>query len=109
VGKLPTMAYIVKKTSGRFEIRESVQTDAGPRSRTLADFPALNETVLDLARSRATTPFDDSKIRAGARKLGTPVEEPQDQLARQLLRFMSRGHMPSPVHQKSLLRALQRS
>ena len=67
---LPTMAYVVVRPKGRFEIRESVHTPKGPRARTLANFELLTDKVLDTARLRATRPFDLDAVRASAEKAG---------------------------------------
>ena len=40
------MAYVVTRPRGRFEIRESVHTDKGPRARSLASFTELSDEVL---------------------------------------------------------------
>jgi hypothetical protein len=65
------VAYVVARSDGRFEIRESHQTPKGPRARTLASFRLLDDTVLAKAARRATSAFDvgsvlDSGRRAGA-------------------------------------------
>ena len=44
---MPTMAYVVERRSGHWEIRESVHTAAGPRARTLATFRMLTDEVLE--------------------------------------------------------------
>jgi hypothetical protein len=62
------MAYVVARPRGRFEIRESVHTPKGPRSRTLANFEQLTDKVLDTARGRASRPFDLDAVRASAVK-----------------------------------------
>lgn len=67
------MAYVVARPAGRFEIRESLHTPAGPRSRSLANFAVLTEGVLDKAAKRASRPFDPEALRAGARRRGAPV------------------------------------
>jgi hypothetical protein len=73
VGNLVGMAYVVARPKGRFEIRESVHTSKGPRARSLANFSRLNDDVLEAARHRATRPFDPAKVRASARKAGSPI------------------------------------
>jgi hypothetical protein len=67
------MAYVVARPRGRFEIRESVHTARGPRARSLANFAALTDEVLNTARRRATRPFDPVAVRASARRAGSPV------------------------------------
>jgi hypothetical protein len=62
------MAYVVPRKSGRFEIRESLYTPGGPRSRTLAGFRVLTDQILDAAAQRAQRPFDrEAVIRSGRR------------------------------------------
>lgn len=60
------MAYVVARPRGRFEIRESVHTDKGPRARTLASFKELTDEVLARARRRASRPFDPEVVRTRA-------------------------------------------
>jgi hypothetical protein len=66
------MAYVVARPRGRFEIRESVHTDKGPRARSLANFAHLSDEVLATARARASRPFDAEAVRASARRAGVP-------------------------------------
>jgi hypothetical protein len=66
------MAFVVARRGGRFEIRESLHTAKGPRSRTLAGFDVLTDEVLTAAARRAQRPFDAQAVirsagRAGAR------------------------------------------
>jgi hypothetical protein len=62
------MAYVVVRPKGRYEIRESLHTPKGPRSRTLANFEQLTDKVLATARLRASRPFDLDAVRASAEK-----------------------------------------
>ncbi len=73
VGILVGMAYVVARPKGRYEIRESVHTSKGPRARSLANFAALTEEVLETAGRRASRPFDPAAVRASARRAGCPV------------------------------------
>ena len=44
------MAYLARRPSGAVQIRESIRTPDGPRSRTLATFTGtLDDSVLDQA------------------------------------------------------------
>jgi hypothetical protein len=62
------MAYVVARRGGRFEIRESLHTANGPRSRTLAGFDVLTDDILTAASRRAQRPFDaDAVVRSGRR------------------------------------------
>jgi hypothetical protein len=86
------MATVTARRDGRFELRESVRTPAGPRSRTLATFRVLTDDVIDRAAQRATGPIDRGAIRARARRLGVPDErERQARLARELIAQLRRG------------------
>jgi hypothetical protein len=60
------VAYVVRRRGGRFEIRESVLTEQGPRARSLANFKELTPEVMAAARRRATRPFDAAAVRASA-------------------------------------------
>jgi len=62
------MAYVVTRPRGRFEIRESVHTDKGPRARSLASFTELSDEVLARAHNRASRPFDPEAVRASAER-----------------------------------------
>ncbi|MBJ7354209.1 MAG: hypothetical protein JHC98_05235 [Thermoleophilaceae bacterium] len=67
-------------------------TPKGPRSRTLATFRELDETVLAVAASRAEAPFDrESVIRKAHRVGATIVSSPIDEAARELITRMSHG------------------
>ncbi len=67
------MAYVVGRRSGRFEIRESVHTARGPRSRTLAGFDVLDGEVLARAAARAQRPFDADSVLCSAQRAGAPM------------------------------------
>jgi hypothetical protein len=67
------MAYVVSRPNGRFEIRESVHTQKGPRARSLANFSLLTDDVLARAAGRATRPFDAGAVLGAARRAGAPA------------------------------------
>jgi hypothetical protein len=67
------MAYVVARPKGRFEIRESIHTPAGPRARSLAGFEVLTDEVLAKARRRAQRPFDTEAVLASGRRAGAPT------------------------------------
>jgi hypothetical protein len=67
------MAYVVARPKGRFEIRESLHTPAGPRARSLASFDVLTDAVLAKAARRAQRPFDVGAVFASARRAGAPA------------------------------------
>src|SRR5690242_6537231 len=101
------MAYVVARRDGRYEIRESRATPAGPRSRTLATFRSLTPEVLAQARSRAMARLDEARIRARAAELGartTPTSAAT--AARQLLRSLRAGESLPPALVKALRDAL---
>jgi hypothetical protein len=104
------MAYLVRRSSTRFEIRESRSTPRGPRSRVLASFlETLTRDVLDRAAARATRPFDAAVLVRRARALGIPVlERSREPEARALLSRLRRGDPLDPVLATSLRRALAR-
>jgi len=98
------MAFIVRRPGGRFEIRESVATAAGPRARTLATFKTLNDAVLQRARARARQDFDVERMRERAARLGIASDDSAAALARRLVGELRRGAQLPPA----LVRALQR-
>ena len=86
------MAYLTARGDGRFEIRESIRTDRGPRARSLATFRELTPTVIATARANARGPIDDDELRRLARRAGAPVAESAvDSSAAALYRELSRG------------------
>jgi hypothetical protein len=72
-GNLVGMAYVVARRRGRFEVRESLHTANGPRSRTLAGFDVLTDEVLTAAAGRAQRPFDAGAVIRSARRAGAGV------------------------------------
>jgi len=87
------MAFVIKRRDGRYEIRESVTTPRGPRSRSLATFRELSDAVLDRAASRAATHFDRDRIATRARELGAPRDpRATARLGWQLLSELHAGH-----------------
>jgi hypothetical protein len=67
------MAFVIARQGGRFEIRESVQTQRGPRARTLANFSVLTEETLRRAAGRASREFNQSSVIASAIRRGAPL------------------------------------
>lgn len=91
------MAFVVSRPAGRWEVRESASTPAGPRSRSLATFRVLTDDVLERAGARAATPFVPSAVLASARRAGAPVGESRaDAAARALIVELARGRIPRP-------------
>lgn len=101
------MTFVVAKPGGRWEIRESVATEAGPRAHTLATFAVLTSETLERARQRAKTAFDETRVLSGASRAGAPVQlRRADQLARELLREIAEGNRPSVALTAELQAAL---
>lgn len=98
MGKMPTMAYLTQRAPRRWELRESVKTERGPRSRTLATFDRLTDEVLRHAEQRATRPFDPESVRAAARRAAVPVELPAaERAARELTSLLAQGASITPA------------
>jgi hypothetical protein len=102
------MAFVVARKGGRFEIRESRSTPAGPRARTLVTFRVLDDDVLDRAAALAETAFDRTVVQARAQRLGAPLaigtEVERD--ARALIASLVSGHRAAPVLRAMLTDAL---
>src|SRR5437899_5539492 len=99
------MAYVVRRRSGSWEIRESVATERGPRSRTLAGFRRYTPAVVRRAVSKASRPTSaaevyDALVQAGA------VSAAADDAARALLAEVAAGRPPSPGLRRLVLAAL---
>ena len=95
VGKLTTMAHVVTRPNGTWEVRESRRTSRGPRSRTLASFRVLTPEVVERIESRASSPLDRDELTSRARRAGAPVAASRaDELAAALLREISTGNRP---------------
>ncbi len=104
------MAYLVRRSPSRIEIRESRVTPRGARSRVLASFAeALTRDVLERAAVRASRPFDAGVLARRARALGIPVRDrSREPEARALLSRLRRGDPLDPVLAASLRHALAR-
>lgn len=101
------MASLVRRKDGRSEIRETLSTPRGPRSRTLAVFRELTDKDLEKAERRATRPFDRGRILRRARELGVPrYGESASRAARALLAELHAGRPLEPVLVAALGEAL---
>jgi hypothetical protein len=101
------MAYIVPRSTGAWEIRESRSTEAGPRSRTLATFRSLTPEVIERARERSTRHLNADELRKTARRAGAPVAAAApDRAAGDLLSQLAAGHRPRPLLARLLAKAL---
>jgi hypothetical protein len=83
------MAYIVARKGGRFEIRESLHTASGPRSRTLAGFRVLTDEMLNAAARRAQRPFDAEAVIRSGRRAGVRVQVASSGASRARDRFLA--------------------
>lgn len=87
------MAYVVRRPGGRWEIRESYSSDAGPRSRTLVTFKVLSPQIISRAARVARRPIDTGQLIRAARRSGVPFESSRsDALAVALLRSINQGN-----------------
>lgn len=101
------MAYVVATKPGRFEVRESIHTEKGPRSRTLANFRELTGEVIEKAQARAEKPPTAQELQKAALKAGAPVRGAElDEAARETVRLIARGEHPDPMLRHLLLDAL---
>lgn len=106
--KLHTMAYIVARADERWDLRESVSTTAGPRSRTLASFRTLTPETLGHAAGRSSKPLDEKAIRDRARRAGAPViTRNVDHAAAALLAEIASGRTPRGPLRELLIDALE--
>ena len=109
------MAYVVSRRDARgvarYEIRESVATAAGPRSRSLATFRTLTDDVIAHASARARRKFDADKIRTRAAALGVPRQSQgaAAATASALLARLRQGDVIPPAIAAELRRTLPRS
>jgi hypothetical protein len=83
------MAYVVARRGGRYEIRESLHTANGPRSRTLAGFDVLSDDVLAAAARRAQRPFDAEAVIRSGRRAGARVRVASSDASRARDRFVA--------------------
>jgi hypothetical protein len=101
------MTYVIRKPSGRWEIRESVHTASGPRARTLASFRVLTDDVLDRAAGAATRPFQRERVWTAAWRAGTPLgASTADDAARTLLAEAAAGRLPAPALRRLVVNRL---
>ena len=83
------VAYVVSRRGGRFELRESLHTAKGPRSRTLAGFDVLTDDILAAAAGRAQRPFDAEAVIRSARRAGAGVRAAASGASRARDRFVT--------------------
>jgi hypothetical protein len=105
---MPTMAYVTARPGATWELRESISTPKGPRSRTLASFRTLTDETVAQACARATKPLSPDDVRRAARRAGAPVDlATADRAAGDLLRELADGRAPHPILRRLLIDALQ--
>jgi len=101
------MAYLVRRPGGKVQIRESVRTEHGPRSKILASFRgALNEEILSAAATKAVRPLDRAGLIAKAKALGIGWTSTANSAARQLVKRLRREQALDPVLVGLLRRSL---
>ncbi len=104
------MTFVVPTRSGRFEIRESESTPKGPRSRTLASFRELDDSVIEKAREKAAKAIDATELRRAAKRAGATVaRKPVDRAARELIAELGKGRRLDPPLRQMLLDILSES
>jgi len=89
----------IRRQGDRYEIRECVSTERGPRQRALARFHGvLTPDVLEAAARAASRPFDRAALIARARERGIPVSlESRHAEARRLLARLRSGEDLDPT------------
>lgn len=103
------MAYLVERPNGSWELRESITSARGPRSRTLATFRCLGEKDVDKAVSRSETGLTEAEVVDLARRAGAPVERTRaEAAAAELIEALARGEELPPPWREALLSALDR-
>jgi hypothetical protein len=103
------MAFLVRRSPDRVEIRESFATPRGPRARVLVSFRgALTPDVLERAAAAASRPFDRRALRRRARAAGIAVaERAREPEARALLARLRRADPLDPALAAALREALR--
>ena len=108
VGRLTTMAYVVRRPKDSWEIRLSKQTPAGPRAKTLASFRELDDAALEHALARSDGELDIEAVRSAARRAGAPVAlEPIEAGASRLIAELSAGESLREPLRRALLTTLE--
>lgn len=101
------MATVIKRSDGRIEIRESLATARGPRSRTLAIARELTDEVIEHAAERARKPIDRDELIERAGRLGVHLgrRTQADVVARLVERV--RADALWPTHAKAIQTVLR--
>jgi hypothetical protein len=86
------MAYVVRRPKGRWELRRSQLTKAGPRSETLLTFRELTGAGTLHALQRAGGDLTAEQVESAARRAGAPIAlAPARRSALELLRELHAG------------------
>lgn len=101
------MAYVVATKPGRYEVRESVSTPKGPRSRTLVSFRELTAETIERVRDKSEKPPTSEELTRLALRAGAPVRSSElDSAASETLRRLASGEQPDPKLRSLLIDAL---
>jgi hypothetical protein len=101
------MAYVVATKPGRFEVRESVSTPKGPRSRTLASFREMTAETVERVQGNSEKPPTAAELTRLALRAGAPVRGSKlDEAAGETLRRIASGEQPDPKLRRLLIDAL---
>src|SRR3954453_4753537 len=101
------MAFVVATKPGRFEVRESLSTLQGPRSRTLASFREMTPEVVERVQAKSKKPPTAAELTRSALRAGAPVRGSQlDEAAGETLRRIANGEQPDPKLRRLLIDAL---
>jgi hypothetical protein len=101
------MAYVVATKPGRFEVRESVSTPQGPRSRTLAGFREMTAETVKRVQENSEKPPTPEELTRLALRAGAPVRGSElDEAAGETLRRIAGGEQPDPKLRRLLIDAL---
>lgn len=101
------MAYVVATKPGRYEVRESVSTPKGPRSRTLVSFRELTLETIEKVRDKSEKPPTAEELTRLALRAGAPIRGSElDNAASETLRRIASGEQPDPKLRRLLIDAL---
>lgn len=100
------MTYVVARKTGGYELRESLATERGPRSRTLASFRELTPEAVERGLARARTSLDASQVHEAARRAGAPIKAGAGSAAAQLVGELRPSAQLAPGLRRALLDGL---
>jgi hypothetical protein len=101
------MAYVVATKPGRYEVRESVSTPKGPRSRTLVGFRELTAETIERVRDKSEKPPTGEELTRLALRAGAPIRGSElDSAVSETLRRLASGEQPDPKLRSLLIDAL---